>query len=369
MKKLFEKTQLKNLELKNRFIRSATWEAMAEKDGHLNKSIYDFYEELAQGGVGLIISTYAFISKNEQPNLGMLGIQDDSLIEEYKELVERVHKYDSKIALQIVYGGSQNDHPDKEKMEILGPSAVENIVFGVTPKEATKEDIRKIVKLFGDAALRAKKAGFDAIQIHAAHGYLLNQFLTPYYNRRKDEYGGSIHNRARIIYEVIEEIKKRVGNDYPIMIKLNYNDFMTKNKGLEEVESLEIFKKISDLGVHLIEVSGGNISSGENMATFNMENNVNSIENQSYFKKAAENIAKNVSSKVSLVGGNKNFELMQDILNTTEIEYFSLSRTLFSEPDLINKWMTNEKQRPKCVSCNHCWDTLPNSCILRRDKK
>ncbi|MGL4971440.1 MAG: hypothetical protein ACRC45_07490, partial [Cetobacterium sp.] len=92
------------------------------------------------------------------------------------------------------------------------------------------------------------------------------------------------------------------------------------------------------------------------------------IENQSYFKKAAENIAKNVNSKVSLVGGNKNFELMHEILNTTEIEYFSLSRTLFSEPDLINKWMTNEKQRPKCVSCNHCWDTFPNSCILRAKK-
>ncbi|MGL5951299.1 MAG: NADH:flavin oxidoreductase, partial [Cetobacterium sp.] len=136
MKKLFEKTQIKNLTLKNRFIRSATWEAMAEKEGHLNKDIYDFYEELAQGGVGLIITSYAYISKDEQPNLGMLGIQDDSLINEYKKLVDTVHKYDTKIALQIVYGGSQNDHPEKENMEILGPSAVENIVFGVTPKEA-----------------------------------------------------------------------------------------------------------------------------------------------------------------------------------------------------------------------------------------
>lgn len=366
MKTLFDQTKLKNLVLKNRFIRSATWEGMAEKDGDLNENIYTFYEELAKGGAGLIITSYAFISPKEQPNLGMLGIQKDSLIDKYKKLVNVVHKYDAKIVLQIVYGGSQNDHPEKESMEIFGPSAIENIVFGVTPKEATKEDIKKIVTLFGEAALRGKKAGFDGVQIHAAHGYLLNQFLTPYYNRRTDEYGGNIHNRARIIYEVINEIKAKVGEDYPIMIKLNYDDFMKKNKGLEEGESLEIFKKISQLGVDLIEVSGGNISSGENMATFNMEANINILENQSYFKNAAANIAQNVDSKISLVGGNKNFENMENILNTTKIEYFSLSRTLFCEPDLINKWKVNKNYKPKCVSCNHCWDTFPNSCILRK---
>ncbi|MGL4867928.1 MAG: NADH:flavin oxidoreductase [Cetobacterium sp.] len=369
MKSLFDNTKIKNLELKNRFIRSATWEQMAEDNGHLNDEIYDLYENLAKGGVGLIITSYAFISKDEQPNLGMFGIYDDSFIEDYKKLVQKVHEHDAKIALQIVYGGSQNDHPEKDKMTILGPSAVQNIVFGVTPKEATKEDIKHIVKMFGDAAVRAQKSGFDAVQIHAAHGYLLNQFLTPYYNRREDEYGGTINNRARIIYEVIEEIRERVGNDYPVMIKLNYDDFMTQNRGLEEAESLEVFKKISELGVDLIEVSGGNISSGENLATFNAEKNVNILENQSYFREAAKNIAKNVKAKVSLVGGNKHFDTIDDILNSTEIEYFSLSRTLFSEPDLVQKWKADSNKKPQCVSCNHCWDTVPNSCILRKYKK
>ncbi|MGL5796910.1 MAG: hypothetical protein ACRCYT_01770, partial [Cetobacterium sp.] len=169
--------------------------------------------------------------------------------------------------------------------------------------------------------------------------------------------------------EVIEEIRERVGNDYPVMIKLNYDDFMTQNRGLEEAESLEIFKKISELGVDLIEVSGGNISSGENLATFNAEKNVNILENQSYFREAAKNIAKNVKSKVSLVGGNKHFDTIDDILNSTEIEYFSLSRTLFSEPDLVQKWKADSNKKPQCVSCNHCWDTVPNSCILRKYKK
>lgn len=362
MKLLFEKTNLKNLELKNRFIRSATWEGLAEENGHLNENIYEFYKKLAQGGVGLIVAGYAYISKDEQPNIKMLGIQDDSLIDEYKKLVNIVHEYDAKIALQIVYGGSQNHHPEKDNMEILGPSAVENIVSGITPKEATKEEIKKIVKLFGDAAVRAKKAGFDAVEIHAAHGHMLSHFLTPYYNRRQDEYGGEIQNRARIIYEVIAEIKERVGEDYPIMIKLNHNDFMEKDMGLTEAEALEVLKRVDELGVDLIEVSGGSAPS----PTFNMGKNLNLLENQSYFKEAGEKIAKTIKAKISLTGGNKNFSLMEEILNTTNIEYFSLSRTLISEPDLINKWKNESKYKPRCVSCNYCLQTMPVTCILNK---
>lgn len=367
MKSLFDSTQIKGLTLKNRFVRSALWMKIAEDDGHLNNETIRVYENLARGGVGLIITGYAFVSKDEQPNPKMLGIYDDSFVKEYRLLTDEVHKYDSKIALQIVYGGSQNHHPNANNMNILGPSSIKNIVTGITPKEASKEDIKKIVSDFGNAAKRAKMAGFDAVQIHAAHGYLLSQFLTPYYNRRTDEYGGNIHNRSRIIYEVIQEIKNQVGDDFPLMIKLNFDDFMDDNEGLTEIESLEVFKKVSELGIDIIEVSAVNESSGKGIAP--ARTNIKPLDKQSYFKEATAKIASQVNSKVILMGGNRNFNLMTEILNTTDIEYFSLARPLLCEPDLINKWSNNENYIPKCISCNKCWETQPNSCIFNRNKR
>lgn len=364
MKDLFERTKIKSLELKNRFIRSAVWMKMAKEDGHLNKEIINLYEDLAKGGVGLILTGYAFISKDEQPNPRMLGIYDDSFIEEYKVLVDKVHMYGSKIALQVVYGGSQSHHPNTKNMNILGPSAIENRVTGLTPKQATKEELKTIVKLFGDAAVRAKLAGFDAVQIHAAHGYFLSQFLTPYYNKRNDEYGGSIHNRARIIYEVLEEVRKRVGEDFPIMIKLNFDDFMDEGEGLTEAESIEVFKKVDELGVDIIEVSAVNESSGKGLAP--ARTGIKSLEKQSYFKDITERIASQVGAKVILMGGNRTISLMNEILNSTHIEYFSIGRPLLCEPNLINEWIENKEYTPKCVSCNKCWETEPNSCIFRR---
>ncbi|MPQ30431.1 NADH:flavin oxidoreductase [Clostridium estertheticum] len=364
MKNLFEKTTVNNMQVKNRFIRAATWDEMAEDDGHINNAFIQRYENLAKGGVGLILTGYAFISKDEKPNPFMSGIYDDSFIEEYKILVDKVHKYETKIAMQIVYGGSQSEHANASEMYIYGPSAIKNIVSGITPKEATKDDIKVIVAKFGDAAVRVKKAGFDAVEIHAAHGYLLSQFLTPYYNRRTDEYGGAIHNRARIIYEVISEIRKRVGTDYPIMIKINFDDFMDKNQGLSKEESIEVFKRIDKLGIDMIEPSAVNLSSGEGKVPF--LKGINTVDKQSYFKEAVMNIASVVNAKVILVGGNKNIDLMNEILNTTQIQYFSLSRTLLCEPDLINKWSDNKNYNPKCVSCNKCWDEIPNSCIFNR---
>lgn len=365
-KTLFESTNIKNLDIKNRTFRSALWMNMAEESGHLNENIIKTYEDLAKGGAGLIFTGYAFISDDEQPNSRMLGVSNDSFINGYKELVERVHNAGSKIALQLAYGGTQNYHPDVQNMNILTPSNVKNRVTGVTPKEASKEDIRNIVKKFGDAAVRAKEAGFDSVQLHAAHGYFVSQFLTPYYNRRKDEYNGTIHDRARIIYEIIPEVRKRVGEDYPLMIKLNHDDFMDEGEGLTKDESMEIFKKVDKLGIDVIEVSAVNESSGKGLAP--AMTRINSIEKQSYFKEFTSKLANEVDAKVILMGGNRNIDLMEDILNSTNIEYFSIARPLLAEPDLIKKWQEDRNYKPRCVSCNQCPGTQPVSCIFNRKK-
>lgn len=353
MKNLFDKTKLSGIDMENRFVRAATWEAMADKKGYLTDELMKVYEDLAKGGVGLILTGYAFVIKDEQPNPGMMGIYDDSFIDDYKKITEMVHNNNSKIILQIAYGGSQTNYNIGTR-EIWGPSAVEHKFTRVTPKEMTKEEIDKLIKAFGDASLRAKKAGFDGVELHGAHGYLLSQFLNPYYNRRKDEYGGSIENRARIIFEIYEEVRNQVGKDYPVLIKINCSDF--SDEGLTFEESKYVVKELSKKGIDAIEVSGGKP----------IRSKVHSADTESYFRTYAQEIAREVDVPVILVGGNKSLEVMEDILETTEIEYFSLSRPLLREPDLINRWKKGDRDKAKCVSCSKCFHPEGSVCIFNR---
>ncbi|MEG1131972.1 MAG: NADH:flavin oxidoreductase [Romboutsia sp.] len=336
MKTLFDKTQIKNLKLKNRFVRSATWECLANEDGHMNNQLLNVYKDLAQGGVGLIITSYAHICAEEQPNKKMLGIYDDSFIGDYKNLVEMIHSYDSKIIMQIVYGGSQTSFNTENRL-ILGPSSVSHLKTGVIPKAMSKNDINYIVDSFAKAAYRCKLSGFDGIQIHGAHGYLLSQFLDPYNNRRTDEYGGCIENRARIIFEVYNAIREKVGTDYHISIKINSSDF--REGGATFDDCMYIVKELDNLGIDSIEISGGDFRS---------------FKGESYFKDYASDLADLVNCPIMLVGGNRAFDSMDNILTNTNIEYFSICRPLICEPDLISKFKTNSKYEHKCINCNQC---------------
>ncbi|MBM9520350.1 NADH:flavin oxidoreductase [Desulforhopalus vacuolatus] len=360
---LFEETKIGNMILRNRFIRASLWMKGA-KEGHITPALQQTYNDLAVGGVGLILSGYMYISPDERPNVGMVAICDDSFVPELQAFVDEIHQHGGKIAAQICYGGSQSDHPDAAQMKMIGPSAVKNRVSGITPKEATTEDLAAIRTLFVDAAVRAKKAGFDGVQLHAAHGYFLSMFLTPYYNRRTDEYNGTIHDRARIIYEVVEEVRKAVGPDFPVMIKINHDDFMDEGEGLVFEDALEVMKHLDTMGLDLIEVSGSNESSGKGMGPARTE--IIREDEQSYFREATEKIAAAIKTPVSLMGGNRSIRVMNKILNSSEIRFFSVARPLLSEPDLINRWGMDMGYRPKCVSCNRCGKTTPNSCILNR---
>lgn len=363
MKNLFDKTQIKDLEIKNRFIRSATHEAMATDDGYVTEKLVKVYENLAKGGAGLIITGFAHTIKGENTSLRMLAAHDDSFIEGFKKITETVHKQDAKIILQIASSGSQAKFKIKDKL-ILGPSAVEHLYTKITPIEMTKENIKTLVEAFGDSALRAKKGGFDGVQIHSAHGYLLNQFLSPYYNRRQDEYGGNIENRARIIFEVYENIRKKVGNDFLVAIKINCSDFMEEN-GLQLEETKYICQKLDEMGIDLIEISG-NVGYNQTPPIIFETGIAEDTSRQSYFSKYAAEIAETVKAPVSVVGGNRDFELMTKILNETQISYFSLARTLLCESDLINKWQKNPSYTPKCIACNKCWSLKGNICVFNR---
>lgn len=360
MRKLFDQTKINQMELKNRFVRSATWEGMADDKGHLTDRLLKLYEDLAKGQVGLIITGYAFVLEDEQPNFAMMGIYDDSFIDDYKKLTDVVHSYGSKIALQIVYGGTQTRFNSDSRV-IWGPSAVPEMGTGVVAKEMSKDEIKTLIKAFGDAAVRAKNAGFDGVQIHAAHGFLLSQFLNTYHNQRNDEYGGPIENRARIIFEIYDEIRNRVGNDYNVLIKINSADFV--ENGLVFEDSLYVCKELAKRGIDAIEVSGG-ISAAREQSFY--RKNIDTPEKEAYFKNYAVQVAVETKVPIILVGGLRSLETMERILSETEIECFALSRPLISEPGLVKRWQEGDNIKTKCVSCNNCATSEGINCILNR---
>jgi 2,4-dienoyl-CoA reductase-like NADH-dependent reductase (Old Yellow Enzyme family) len=194
MAELFEHTTIGNMSLSNRFVRSATWEGLADKNGSVTSRLIEMMVKLVRGEVGLIISSYAFVSPGGQSSPGQLAVYDDRFLPGLGDMAHAVHSAGGKMALQLVHGGCSSNSA-LSGLEPVGPSVLSNC------REASREDIAAIISAFARAAGRAKQAGFDAVQIHAAHGFLLSQFLSPAFNKRKDQYGGQLENRARLVLE------------------------------------------------------------------------------------------------------------------------------------------------------------------------
>ncbi len=362
--KLFETSNIKKLQLKNRFFRASTWEALATEEGRMTPELFALHEKLAQGGVGSILTGYAFVTKEEQPNPRMLGIYDDSFIAMYKELTAMCATYDTKIFLQVAYGGSMS-YLNPPSAKIFAPSAKANEATGIMPTAMTKEDIEYLKKAFVQACCRAEKAGFHGVQIHSAHGYLLSHFLSPDYNLREDEYGGCLENRVRFLREIIEDVKKAVHEDFVVMTKINSEDFT--EKGLTQEDSLHAIKILEQAGLDGVEVSGGNLSSKhvlqENLGCSRKKVTAQS---QSYFASFAKKLVKEVRIPVIVTGGHINCQHLETLHTEHGIEYFGLSRPLIAEPDLIHTWEKNPDAKPRCISCGKCFSKQGVYCILHK---
>ncbi|HAX72429.1 MAG TPA: oxidoreductase [Firmicutes bacterium] len=357
---LFERTKIGNLNVKNHFIKSATWEKSATDGSHMTEYLYQHYKELARGGVGTIILSYAHVLATEQPNPNMLGIYDDSFIPEYKTLTDLVHKEDVKIVAQLVYGGNMTNYKVEER-DILSPSGIATREDRPTGRAFNPEDVSVLIDGFKQAAVRAKEAGFDAVQIHSAHGYFFSQLISPVYNKRTDEYG---IDKGRLIYEVYEGMREAVGDEFPIWIKINCKDFLPGGSEVEDV--IKICQKLEALGIDAIEVSGGHgIISGETYG----RKKILKLEDEGTFEKETIAIANAVNIPVIMVGGIRSIAYINKIYETTKIKYFSIARPLICERDLINKWIQNPDQRARCVSCGNCFGQINGvryACILER---
>ncbi|MDI9609764.1 MAG: NADH:flavin oxidoreductase [Archaeoglobales archaeon] len=335
--KVFTPFESGDLRLKNRIVRSATAEAMAE-DGFVTEELIELYKKLTEGGSGMIITGYMFVSGEGKAMPKMTGISGDQFVDGLKRLVAEVKKVDKNVffVAQIAHAGRQTKISPP-----VAPSAVYDPSIDVMPRELTKEEIERIIEDFKNAVLRADKAGFDGVQLHCAHGYLLSEFLSPHTNKRKDEYGDGV----RVILEIIERAREKT--KIPILVKMNAHDFIPG--GLELKDSIKIAKRLNDF-VSAIEVSGG-------MYESNYHNRYNVVSQkvhksgEAYFAKFAIEIKKEVSVPVIAVGGIRSIEVAEKLLESVDL--IAMSRPLIRDPYLPMHWTKSD-----CVSCNRCLNAV-----------
>lgn len=348
MAALFEQNFINGMTLRNRLVRSAAWEGMCESDGRPTRRLIDYYRALAKGGVGLIISGYTFVSLDGKQLPGKMGIHCDDFEREMQALTQAVHEEGGRICLQLVHAGGQADSKNAGRQP-LAPSAVKVDQYPELPQELTPEQIGEIVAAFAAAARRAKAYGFDAVQLHGAHGYLINQFLSPHTNRRRDHYGGSMENRCRFLLEVYRAVRQAVGADYPLLIKLTAGDHL--EGGLSAADALIAAKALDAAGIDAIEVSSGTAASGSRSP---VRTKIESPEQEGYNLPLAKGVKAVVGCKVLTVGGFRSLEVAQQAI-AGGLDGIALSRPLIWEPDLPQRWQQGESSKAKCISCNGCF--------------
>ena len=351
MHTLFETTTINGMKIKNRFVRSATYEALADLDGRATHQLLECMAQLTQGRVGLMITGHAHVTREGQAGPRQLGIYSDEMIDSLKQVASAVHKNGGVVAVQLAHAGKNGIGKDAHAP--LAPSDI----FKKEVKKAsamTLDDINKTIKAFGDAAVRAVKAGFDTVEIHAAHGYLISQFLSPHYNKRADEFGGSLENRARLLVQVYEEIRQRVGTSFPIMVKINSEDFL--EDGMTVDEMITVCQMLEHRGMDAIEMSGGTFESGKLIPS--RVGTSKSEEREGYYKEAARAFKKEIGIPLILVGGFLSYNIAQDAVKSGIADYVALSRPLIREPHLVKRWESGEQKKARCISCNKCFSTL-----------
>lgn len=345
MKSLFEPTRINGLELANRFVRSGTAEGAALPDGYVSEHQINALTALAKGGVGLVIAGAAFVSP-EGGAPGGTGIYSDSQIEGHRRVTSSVHKAGGKIALQLFHNGKMTS---KEATGLTPLVVSRDDSMGDDVKEMDAADFKRIGEAFVQAAVRAKTAEYDAVQFHVAHGYFLHQVLSPDDNCRTDEYGGSLEKRVRFIAEIVEKTRKEVGPDYPLLLKMTSEDFIENGVTLED--SLEAAKQLVAAGIDAVEVTSGLVEKSARVG-------INSAAKEAYNRKQAACFKESLSVPVMIVGGVRSLDVAEGLLESNIADYFSLSRPLIAEPDLINRWKAGDTRKAFCKSCNNCFKPL-----------
>lgn len=349
MPELFEETRLGSMVLRNRFVRSATWEGMADKEGAVaDDRLPDCLAALARGGVGLVVAGAAYVNRQGQLAPFQTGVHHPDMAEGLSRVARAVHEAGGVVAAQLGHAGA------KALTHLTGLPAIGPVAAaepGKLPVLAMDDsDMARLRGEFARAAELARTCGFDAVQVHAAHGYLLSQFLSPHYNTRADDHGGSLANRARLGVEVIRAVRAAVGPEYPVLVKINAADYL--DGGLTVADAVEAAALFEAAGVDAVEISGGTGESGRMSPARPGSGGL--PEGEPYYREAAVRMKRRLSVPVMLVGGIRSVETAEALLADGAADYVCLARPLIREPDLVARWRAGDRTPSGCVADNRC---------------
>ena len=351
--KLFQPIKIGNMEVKNRFVMPPMVTNYCNTDGSVTDQFVAYHKARAKGGVGLIITEAAIVHPSGRGAFTQLGIFNDELIPSLKRLTSVVHEEGAKIAIQLYHAGRQTYTFVTGMPALLAPSALACPVCAETPQEMTKNDIREIVAAFGKASVRAREAGFDAIELHGAHGYLINQFLSPFSNRRTDEYGGAAENRWRFPLELLKSVQQHAGSDFPVLFRLSADEFVQGGLSVEDQAAFSC--RLIENGVHAIHVSGGIYASMPMVFQPAAIPQGIFVNNAAIIRKAL-----NGKAPVIVVGRLKDPDMMEAIIDSGKADMIAIGRTLLADEAFPAKVAAGKlSEIRKCIACNQgCVDQV-----------
>jgi len=351
MSNLFESARINTMSLANRFVRSATWEGLATDDGAVTPALEEAIGALARGGVGLIISSHAYVRPDGQAGPRQLGAYKDELVPGLRRMATAARENGAKMVLQITHAGCFAAEP----LTGTPPVAVSaDMAAADTPtRELNATGIRDLVAAFADAARRAMAAGFDGVQVHCAHGYLLSQFLSPRFNHRTDAYGGDIRKRSRAPLEVIEAVRQVVGRDAALLVKMNCRDWA--EGGLEPDEAIQAAVLLQEAGADAIEISSGLTRFSKFTAA---RPGIDSVEKEAYHQEEAKAFKEYLKVPLILVGGIRSFAVAERLVNGGVTDFISMCRPFIREPGLVNRWKSGDRKPAACTSDNLCFGPI-----------
>lgn len=359
---LLEPGSIGAVRTRNRIVRSATSESMANDDGTVGEEYRRLHSALAEGGVGLIFTGHCYVHENGKYSGLQTGMHDDRVIPGMRSVTQAAHAHGTPIFAQLNHAGSQSRVGVQRR---IAPSVISNPQTGKVPELATEHDIEGVIEAFANAANRAARAGFDGVHIHAGHGYLLSEFLSPHTNRRTDRWGGTLENRQRLLLSIVRTMRTRVDDAFPITVKLGMRDFIPGGLVLED--AVVTARLLQDSGVQAIEVSAGLTSPKiESVVQYAGLTRARALQDklfhrvlaapvgQAYFREIAAGLKRALAIPVILVGGVRSVELMDEIVGTGQADFISLARPLIREPHLVNDIIQGRRGRVDCTSCNIC---------------
>jgi 2,4-dienoyl-CoA reductase-like NADH-dependent reductase (Old Yellow Enzyme family) len=355
MPNLFEPLTINRMEISNRFLRSATMDSMAN-NSMLSDAEVELYRDLGKGEIGLIYSHGLYPTQEGKASSRQLSVHNDDSLPSLKRMVDIVHEGGGKIAAQILHSGWMAS-PEITGTAPIGPTTLTHPRSGIQVRELSSEEVYELIKDYVRAAMRIKVAGFDGIQLHGAHSWLLSAFLSPATNKRTDEWGGTTEKRATLVTKICEGIKKVVGDDYPVMVKLGIKDYHPEGKTISE--GIEQAKLIVESGADAIEVSEG--------LEENFFHHIRTDATTPYYLEECRQLKQSFSVPVILVGGMRKVYDMQSVLDDGIADAVSMCRPFIMDPYLVKNIREGISSGSQCTSCNECMKEMRQGqlrCVL-----